>query len=52
MSPRVFFALALVVVALAGLVFRFTNWKCPACGETLPGRGSAQSCPGCGLPLK
>jgi len=42
---------AVGVVALAGLVFRLTNWKCPACGERLPTRGSGKACPGCGLPL-
>jgi hypothetical protein len=40
------------VVALAGLAFRLTNWKCPACGERLPTRGSGKACPGCGLPLE
>ena len=42
---------AVGVVALAGLVFRLANWKCPACGERLPTRGSGKACPGCGLPL-
>ena len=42
---------AVGLVALAGLVFRLTNWKCPACGEGLPTRGSGRICPGCGLPL-
>lgn len=37
------------VVAAAGLVFRLTNWKCPACGEGLPTRRSGRACPGCGL---
>ncbi len=40
------------IVALAGLVFRLTNWKCPACGEGLPTRGSGRICRGCGLPLE
>ena len=43
---------AVGLVALAGLVFRLTNWKCPACGEALPTRGSAKICRGCGLPLE
>lgn len=42
---------AVGIVALAGLVFRLANWKCPACGERLPTRGSGKACPGCGLPL-
>ena len=43
---------AVGVVALAGLVFRLANWKCPACAERLPTRGSGKTCPGCGLPLE
>lgn len=43
---------AVGIVALAGLVFRLANWKCPACGEGLPTRGSGKACPGCGLPLE
>ena len=43
---------AVGIVALAGLVFRLTNWKCPACGERLPTRGTGRVCPGCGLPLE
>ncbi|MCG6924947.1 MAG: hypothetical protein LJF30_06515 [Acidobacteria bacterium] len=42
---------AVGVVALAGLAFRLTNWRCPACGDRLPTRGSGKTCPGCGLPL-
>jgi hypothetical protein len=42
---------AVGVVALAGLVFRLANWKCPACGERLPTRGAGKACPGCGLAL-
>jgi len=37
-------------VALAGLVFRLANWKCPACGERLPTRGG-RVCPGCGAAI-
>jgi tRNA(Ile2) C34 agmatinyltransferase TiaS len=43
---------AVGIVALAGLVFRLVNWKCPGCGERLPTRGSGRACPGCGLPLE
>ena len=43
---------AVGIVALAALVFRLTNWKCPACGERLPTRGTTTSCFGCGLPLE
>ena len=43
---------AVGIVALAGLVFRLANWKCPSCGEMLPTRGSGGACPGCGLPLE
>lgn len=43
---------AVGIVALAGLVFRLANWKCPACGERLPTRGAGKVCPGCGLPLE
>lgn len=39
------------IVALLGLVFRMTHWRCPACGEALPLRGSGSVCLGCGLPL-
>jgi rubrerythrin len=39
-------------VALAAVVFRLVNWKCPACGERLPTRRSPGACPGCGLPLE
>jgi hypothetical protein len=37
-------------VALGALVYRLVNWKCPSCGERLPGRGSSR-CRGCGAPL-
>ena len=43
---------AVGVVAVAALVFRLTNWKCPACGEALPTRSSRSICLGCGLPLE
>jgi rubrerythrin len=39
------------IVALAAVVFRLVNWKCPACGERLPTRRAPDACPGCGLPL-
>ena len=50
--PQDWWIPAVGIVALAGLVFRMTNWKCPACGEGLPTRRSGQSCRGCGLPLE
>jgi hypothetical protein len=37
-------------VAVAGLLFRLANWKCPACGERLPTRGG-RVCRGCGAPI-
>jgi hypothetical protein len=50
--PESWWVPAVGVVALAGLGFRLTNWKCPACGERLPTRGSGRTCRGCGLPLE
>ncbi len=50
--PQDWWIPAVGIVALAGLVFRLTNWKCPACGEGLPTRGSGRICRGCGLPLE
>ena len=50
--PAEWWVPAVGIVALAGLVFRLTNWKCPGCGEGLPTRGSGRTCPGCGLPLE
>ena len=49
--PEAWWIPAVGAIALAGLVFRLVNWKCPACGEGLPTRGSARECPGCGAPL-
>ena len=43
---------AVGLVAAAGLVFRLTSWKCPACGEGLPTRGAGRACAGCGLALE
>lgn len=43
---------AVGLVAAAGVVFRLTNWKCPACDEVLPTRGAGRTCPGCGLRLE
>jgi hypothetical protein len=48
--PEAWWVPAVGAVALGGLVFRMANWKCPACGERLPTRGSSM-CRGCGLPL-
>lgn len=39
-------------IALAGLVYRLVNWKCPACGGRLGSRRAAGVCPECGLPLE
>ncbi len=50
--PAEWWVPAVGIVALGGLVFRLTNWKCPSCGEMLPTRGSGRACPGCGLPLE
>jgi hypothetical protein len=43
---------AVGLVAVAALFLRMTNWRCPACGEGLPLRGSGRICRGCGLPLE
>lgn len=48
--PESWWVPAVGFVALAGLVFRLANWKCPACGERLPTRGG-RVCPGCGASL-
>lgn len=39
-------------IALAGVVFRLVNWKCPACGNRLSSRRAASECPECGLRLE
>jgi rubrerythrin len=43
---------AVGALALAGLVLRLVNWKCPACGERLSARRLPRTCPGCGAPLE
>ena len=48
--PEAWWVPAVGAVALGGLVYRLVNWKCPACGERLPTRGSS-ICRGCGAPL-
>lgn len=45
--PEAWWVPAVGFMALAGLVFRLVNWKCPACGERLPTRGGGR-CRGCG----
>jgi hypothetical protein len=45
--PDTWWVPAVGFVAVAGLVFRLANWKCPACGERLPTRGG-RVCRGCG----
>jgi fatty acid desaturase len=34
--PDTWWVPAVGFVAVAGLLFRLANWKCPACGERLP----------------
>jgi len=48
--PEAWWVPAVGFVAIAGLVFRLANWKCPACGERLPTRGG-RVCHGCGAPI-
>jgi hypothetical protein len=48
--PEAWWVPAVGAVALGGLTYRLVNWKCPACGERLPTRGS-RMCRGCGAPL-
>jgi hypothetical protein len=49
--PEAWWVPAVGAIALAGLVFRMVNWKCPACGERLPTR-RGQRCRSCGAPLE
>jgi hypothetical protein len=48
--PEAWWVPAVGFVAMAGLVFRLANWKCPACGERLPTRGG-RICRGCGATI-
>jgi fatty acid desaturase len=48
--PESWWVPAVGFVALAGLLFRLANWKCPACGERLPTRGG-RVCHGCGAAI-
>jgi hypothetical protein len=48
--PDTWWVPAVGFVAVAGLLFRLVNWKCPACGERLPTRGAGR-CLGCGAPI-
>jgi rubrerythrin len=50
--PEEWWVPAVGAVALAGVVFRLANWKCPSCGERLPTRERTARCPGCGAPLE
>lgn len=48
--PETWWVPAVGFVAVAALVFRLVNWKCPACGERLPTRGG-RTCRGCGATI-
>lgn len=48
--PEAWWVPAVGFVAVAGLVFRLANWRCPACDERLPTRGGRR-CPGCGAAI-
>jgi hypothetical protein len=48
--PEAAWVPAVGALALAGLVYRLVNWKCPSCGERLPTRRGSV-CPGCAGPL-
>jgi hypothetical protein len=48
--PEGWWVPAVGAVALAGVVYRLVNWKCPACVERLPTRRGS-ICRGCGAPL-
>jgi hypothetical protein len=48
--PETWWVPTVGALALGGLAYRLVNWKCPACGERLPTRGS-RMCRGCGAPL-
>lgn len=44
-------AVVMVFVIMAGVFFTWTNWRCPACGQS-PGRTrSPNYCGACGIPL-
>jgi hypothetical protein len=42
---------AVGALAILAVLFRLANWKCPSCGERLPGRSRRAQCLGCGAPL-
>lgn len=48
--PEAYWVPAAGFLAMAALVLRLTNWRCPACGEPLPTRRGG-SCRGCGAAL-
>jgi hypothetical protein len=50
-APESWWMPAVGVVALSGVLFRLSSWKCPSCGERLPSRRTCRICPGCGTPL-
>jgi hypothetical protein len=51
-APESWWLPAVGAVALLGIVFRLSNWKCPNCGERLPSRRTSALCHGCGAPLQ
>jgi fatty acid desaturase len=48
--PDTWWVPAVGFVAIAGLLFRLSNWQCPLCGERLPTRGG-RVCRGCGASI-
>jgi len=48
--PEAYWVPAAGFLAMAAVVVRLTNWRCPACGEPLPTRRGG-SCRGCGATL-
>lgn len=48
--PEAYWVPAVGFLAVAAVLVRLTNWRCPACGEPLPTRRGG-SCRGCGAAL-